>query len=96
MPGSPSYQATLVPDSAILTDQARKIVMTVGADGTVTPKIIRPGPFYEELGLRIVRSGLEPTDQIIINGLVRARPGAKVTRTPGKIEPMPGTLALTP
>ena len=96
VPGSPSYQATLIPDSAIVTDQARKIVMTVGADGTVAPKIIRPGPFYEDLGLRIVRSGLEPTDEIVINGLMRARPGAKVAPTPGKIEPIPGTLAQTP
>ena len=40
------------------------------------PKIIRPGPMFDELGLRIVREGLDPTDRIIINGLVRARPGA--------------------
>ena len=67
--------------------------MTVGADGVVVPKIIRPGPFYDELGLRIVREGLEPTDQIIINGLLRARPNAKVTPVPGKIEPMSGKVA---
>jgi len=60
-----------------VTDQSRKIVMTVSADGVVVPKIIRPGPFNDELGLRIVREGLQPTDQLIINGLVRARPNAK-------------------
>src|SRR5262245_4818711 len=93
IPGSEPYQAILIPDSAIVTDQARKIVMTVGADGVVVPKIIRPGPFYAELGLRIVREGLEPTDQIVINGLMRVRPNAKVTPEPGKIEPTPGKIA---
>ena len=88
IPGSDPYQAILIPDGAIVTDQSRKIVMTVGADGVIVPKIIRPGPFYDELGLRIVREGLEPTDQIVINGLVRVRPNAKVTPVPGKIEPM--------
>lgn len=89
LPGSEVYQAILVPDSAIVTDQARKVVMTVAADGSVVPKVIRTGPMHDELGLRIVREGLEPTDQIIINGLVRARPGGKVTPVPGKIEPAP-------
>ncbi len=89
LPGSDPYQAILIPDSAVVTDQSRKIVMTVGADGTVAPKIIRTGPFNDELGLRIVREGLQPGDQIVINGLVRARPGGKVTPVPGEIEPLP-------
>jgi RND family efflux transporter MFP subunit len=84
IPGSEPYQAILVPDAAVVTDQSRKIVMTVKDDGTVEPKIVRPGPTYE--GLRIIRSGLAPTDKVIINGLVRARSGAKVTPQPGKIE----------
>jgi len=96
IPGSEPYQAVLIPDSAIVTDQSRKIALTVGADGKVVPKIIRPGPFYDELGLRIVREGLDPADRIVINGLLRARPGAQVTPVSGKIEPMPGTLARTP
>jgi hypothetical protein len=44
---------------------------------------VRPGPMTED-GLRIIRSGLEPSDRVIINGLVRARPGGKVT--PEQIE----------
>jgi RND family efflux transporter MFP subunit len=85
LPGSLPYKAVLVPDEAIVTDQSRKIVMTVADDGTVAPRIIRPGPM--ELGLRIVRNGLGPDDRIIINGLIRARPGAKVTAQPGTITP---------
>jgi RND family efflux transporter MFP subunit len=87
LPGSDPYQAILLPDSAIVTDQSQKLVMTVAADGTVTPKVVRPGPISDELGLRIIREGLEPSDQVIINGLMRARPGTKVTPEQGKIEP---------
>lgn len=84
LPGSEPYKALLIPDSAILTDQSQKIVMVVGADGTVAAKVIRPGPIYD--GLRIVRSGLAPDDRVIINGLVRARPGARVTPQSGEIK----------
>lgn len=85
LPGSDRYTATLIPDQAVVSDQANKIVMTVSDDGTVVPKPVRLGPM--ENGLRIVRSGLADTDRVIINGLVRARPGAKVTPQEGSIEP---------
>jgi RND family efflux transporter MFP subunit len=88
IPGSYEYDALLVPDAAIVTDQSRKMVLTVAQDGTVTPKIIRPGP-SQPGGLRIVRAGLERTDRIVINGLIRARPGTKVTPEEGRIEPEP-------
>lgn len=88
LPGSNEYDAILIPDSAILTDQSNRIVMTVKDDGTVEPKIIRPGP-TQPGGLRIVREGLAAQDKVIINGLVRARPGGKVTAQPGTIEPAP-------
>ncbi len=88
LPGSNEYDAILIPDSAILTDQSNRIVMTVKDDGTVVPKIIRPGP-TQPGGLRIVREGLAAQDKVIINGLVRARPGGKVTAQPGTIEPAP-------
>jgi RND family efflux transporter MFP subunit len=84
IPGSEPYDAIMIPDSAIVSDQAQKIVMTVTADGTVVPKPIRPGPQHD--GLRIVRSGLSADDTIIIDGLLRARPGAKVKPEQGKIE----------
>ena len=85
--GSEPHEAILIPDSAIVSDQAKKIVLTVDAEGKVVPKPIRPGPGYQ--GLRIVREGLAGQDKIIINGLVRARPGGKVTPQPGKIEARP-------
>jgi RND family efflux transporter MFP subunit len=85
IPASEPHLAILVPDGAVVTDQSRKVVMTVKEDGTVEPMVVRPGPITED-GLRIIRSGLQPSDQVIINGLVRARPGGKVTPQPGKIE----------
>lgn len=84
IPGSDPYNAVLIPDSAILSDQSQKIVMTVAEDGTVTPRVIRPGPSYQ--GLRIVREGLTGEEKIVIDGLLRARPGAKVDPTPGEIQ----------
>jgi RND family efflux transporter MFP subunit len=89
LPSSVEYEAILVPDSAIVTDQSNRIVMTVAEDGTVVPKVIRPGP-AQPGGLRIVREGLTGEEKIIINGLVRARPGAKVTPEPGVIAPATG------
>lgn len=85
LPGSPEYEALLIPESAIVADQSNKVVMTVNGDGVVEPRVIRPGPSYAG-GLRIVRRGLEPEDRIVINGLMRARPGARV-------DPQPGTIA---
>ena len=86
VPSSNPYDAILVPESAIVTDQSNQIVMTVAEDGTVVPKPIRLGP-EQPGGLRIVREGLTGDERIIINGLVRARPGGKVTPEEGKIEP---------
>ena len=86
IPGSNEYEAILIPDSAIVVDQSNRIVMTVDSENTVVPKIIRPGP-SQPGGLRIVREGLTGDEQIIINGLIRARPGAKVTPQPGTIAP---------
>ena len=59
------------------------MVLTV-KDGAVAPKVVTLGPVQE--GLRVVRAGLAPDDQVIINGLMRARPGAKVTAQPGTIQ----------
>jgi RND family efflux transporter MFP subunit len=83
VPASERYKAILIPDEALVSDQSRKMVMTVSDDNTIVPKIVRPGPTHD--GLRIIRSGLLPTDRIVIDGLLRARPGAKVTPQPGTI-----------
>ena len=76
-------RALMVPDTAILSDQARKIVLTVTKDDTVKAKVVTLGPIID--GLRVVRTGIESSDRIVIKGVQRARPGQKVTPAPGKI-----------
>jgi RND family efflux transporter MFP subunit len=83
VPTTAPRQVLLLPDEALLTDQSRKLVMTVADDGTVVPKPVETGPL--EGGLRIITGGLAPTDRVIINGLMRARPGTKVTPQAGHI-----------
>ncbi len=87
VPGSESYEAVLLPETAIVTDQSQKIALVVAEDGTVGVKILRVGPTYN--GMRIIREGLAPEDRVIINGLMRARPGSKVTAEMGEIEAGP-------
>ena len=85
--GSGSYQAMLVPDAAVATDQARRIVYVVAADGSVAPRPVQLGPLVD--GLRVIRSGLQRTDRVIINGVQRIQqPGMKVTATNGQIRPV--------
>jgi RND family efflux transporter MFP subunit len=75
--GSPPHRGVLVPDEAIGTDQDRRIVWAVAEDGTVSSKVVRPGPKID--GYRLIRSGLTGEETIVIAGLQRVRPGAKVT-----------------
>jgi hypothetical protein len=76
-----------VPDTAVGTDQARRVVSVVNADGSVTTKPVELGPIVQ--GLRVIKSGLAPTDRVIIAGLQRAaQPGSKVTPKTGKIQPV--------
>jgi RND family efflux transporter MFP subunit len=84
LPASAPAEAILVPDAAIVSDQNRRVVMAVKDDGTVEPKLVTLGPLHE--GLRIVRTGITATDRIIVSGLQRARPGAKVTPQDTTIE----------
>jgi len=79
-----SHDALLIPDGAIASDQASKIVFTVAEDGTVGTKRVELGPIID--GLRVIRSGLAPADRIVIDGLPRARPGQKVTAEDGTIK----------
>ncbi len=93
--GSGSYEGMLIPESAVVTDQTRKLALVVGADGVVSPRVLQLGPLID--GLRVVRSGLTKTDRLIIAGVQRARPGTKVTATEGKIvPPAPGTGPVVP
>ncbi|MBM3544367.1 MAG: efflux RND transporter periplasmic adaptor subunit [Alphaproteobacteria bacterium] len=88
VPMSQDRPTILVPDAAVVTDQSMKLLFTVGPDGTVVPKPVELGPVTDD-NLRIVESGIAPTDEVIINGLLRARPGQKVTPEQGTIQSPP-------
>ncbi|HTQ83069.1 MAG TPA: efflux RND transporter periplasmic adaptor subunit [Pseudolabrys sp.] len=78
VPASPPYEGLLVPDAAIGTEQVRKFVLVVGADDTVAQKYVTLGQTTPD-GLRAIKEGLGPDDRVIVNGLMRARAGQKVT-----------------
>jgi RND family efflux transporter MFP subunit len=94
------YRALLVPDTAIVTDAARRVVYAVAGNGTVTARPVELGPLVGNL--RVVRTGLAPNERVIIDGVQRARPGQKVVPKAGRIpvtmgpEPVAGGAAATP
>ncbi|QDZ08636.1 efflux RND transporter periplasmic adaptor subunit [Sphingomonas panacisoli] len=77
--------ALMVPDTAIVTDQARKTVLVVGKDGTVSAKPVQLGPVVD--GLRVIRGGLTLADRVVITGTQMAMPGTKVQILIGTIKP---------
>jgi RND family efflux transporter MFP subunit len=84
-----TIDALLVPDDVIVSDQARKVVFTVGPDNKVVSKPVTIGGFA--LGLRVITAGLQPSDRVVINGLANpfVRPGAAVTPETGEIKAQP-------
>jgi RND family efflux transporter MFP subunit len=74
----------LVPDTSVLPDQSTHFVLTVAEDGTVSPKQVEVGELRG--GLRVIRSGLAPTDRVVVDGIPLAHPGAKVTPREERIQ----------
>ncbi|MET0292089.1 MAG: efflux RND transporter periplasmic adaptor subunit [Steroidobacteraceae bacterium] len=87
-----SFEALLVPDQAIVTDQTRQVVYVVDGDGLVGLKVVQPGRLIE--GLRVIRSGLAAEDRVVISGMQRARPGRKVAVTEGSVTAYPTGVSL--
>ncbi|MGA9082523.1 MAG: efflux RND transporter periplasmic adaptor subunit, partial [Pseudolabrys sp.] len=77
VPGSPPYEALLVPDAAIGTEQARRFVMVVDAQDTARPKYVTLGQLTSD-NLRVIKDGIGPDDRVVVSGLMQARPGQKV------------------
>ena len=76
-------QALLVPDTAITTDQTRKLLLVVGQDGTVATRAVELGPLVGQL--RVIEQGLKSSDRVIIKGTQMAMPGQKVRAQDGRI-----------
>jgi RND family efflux transporter MFP subunit len=83
MAAAPPRTALLVPDTAIGTEQTGKFVLVVDAENVARPKQVTLGSLVD--GLRVITAGLKPDDVVIVNGLMRARPGVKVTPQPSSI-----------
>ncbi len=79
-----AVNALLVPDAAVRTDQARKILLVVGKDNKVEAKPVETGPLVS--GLRVIRSGISASDRVIVQGVQFAAPGAVVNPRLTKIE----------
>jgi len=83
--GSGTYRALLIPDEAIVTDQTRRLVYVIGRDREVATRNIETGPLVD--GLRVVKAGLQPRDQVVLDGLARLQPGIKVRVKPVEVRP---------
>lgn len=74
--GSPEYDALLLPDEAIGTDQANRFVYVVGDDNIPVRRTVDLGPMED--GMRVIRKGISPDDWVILRGQQRVRPGQKI------------------
>jgi RND family efflux transporter MFP subunit len=86
---TPPYRALLVPDAAIVTDAARRVVYVVDRQNKVAVRPVQLGPLTGNL--RVIRGGLGPRERVIINGLQRAMPGQPVQPRQGRI-PAPANV----
>ena len=89
VPGSSPYEALLIPDNAIGSEQVRKYVLVVDAENTARIKYVTLGQLVGNL--RVIKDGLSADDRVVVNGLMRARAGSKVTpQEQGAPPPAPG------
>ena len=86
--------ALLVPDAAVRTDQARKILLVVGKDNVVAAKPVETGPLVS--GLRVIRSGIAKSDRVIVQGVQFAMPGSKVNPRVTQIKTAEAAAAAAP
>jgi RND family efflux transporter MFP subunit len=82
---SGAYQAMLIPDESIVTDQTRRLVFVLDNNGKVAARKVETGPLV--VGLRVVRSGLKASDKVVLDGLARLAPGMEVQAKVIKLVP---------
>jgi RND family efflux transporter MFP subunit len=75
--GSGQYNAILINDRAVGTDQNQKFVLVVGEDKTLSYRPVKIGRVVQ--GLRVVLDGLKPGETIVVNGIQRVRPGMPIS-----------------
>jgi len=95
--GSGKYDALLINDSAVGTDQNVRYVFAVGADNKVQYRAVKLGPLID--GMRVIREGVAKGEYIVVNGLQRVRPGVEIAPqrvAMGPRHPVEGVLAYNP
>src|SRR6059058_4025816 len=80
IPGSGKYTALLIPDRALGSDQSQKFVYVVNAEKKVEFRPVTIGPIID--GLRVVKTGVKAGEQVIVEGVLRVRPGVVVDAKP--------------
>ena len=85
--GSAPYEAVMLPDEAVGTDQSRRFVYVLNGESVPEPKPVQLGRLID--GLRVVRSGVGAQDMVVVGGLQRVRPGQRVTPRQQPIEAPP-------
>ena len=92
--GSGRYEALLLPEEAIGTDLSQRYVFVVNDQNVVAYRTVELGPLIG--GLRVIRSGLESAERVIISGIQKARNGSRVSPVAGEITYQPEAFALRP
>jgi RND family efflux transporter MFP subunit len=87
IPASDPYEALMVTDAAIGTEQVRKFVYVVDKDNVARQRFVTLGQVVDDL--RVIKDGLSLDDRVIVNGLMRARAGQKVTPEGEPASPSP-------
>jgi len=80
---SGAYQAVLIPDESIITDQARRLVYVIDESGKVAAREVETGPLV--IGLRVIKSGVKAGEKVVLDGLARLQPGVEVEATVVKL-----------
>ena len=94
-PGGPKYKTLLVPQESIGTDQGQKFVLIVQADGTVDYRLVEPGAIQDDGWRAVTGKNLKAGDNVIVEGLMKARVGEKVTTKPWSGDGLPATAPAT-
>ena len=94
-PGGPKYKTLLVPQESIGTDQGQKFVLIVQADGTVDYRLVEPGAIQDDGWRAVTGRDLKAGDNVIVEGLMKARVGEKVTTKPWSGNGLPAAVPAT-
>ena len=94
VPASAPYQALMLPDAAIATEQARKFVYVIDQDNIARLRYVTLGQVVDDL--RVIKDGLADGDRVVINGLMRVRQGQKVTPEEQPASPQASVPAAAP